>query len=164
MRTLIKIMSVLVVFVASGSGFANANRLSRRSEDLRRDIDMAATLSPVRPFAPAPAGPARRTGLHVFDQANQADGQRLFQTRCFVCHGRGGKGDGPSATGLAEKPQDLTDANWQRTTTDEVIRSVIQGGGAAIGKTGAMPPNPDLNQEQVLALTAYIRSLGTSGH
>ena len=156
-----RLLASLLTLVASESGFANANHLPGRGEDLSPDFGMFATLSPFRPFAHSPA---RNSGLHVFDQASQEDGQRLFQTRCFVCHGRGGKGDGPSATGLAEKPQDLTDANWQRTTTDEVIRSVIQGGGAVIGKTGAMPPNPDLNQEQVLALTAYIRSLGASGH
>jgi mono/diheme cytochrome c family protein len=120
---------------------------------------MTATLSPFRPFAPAAAGPARDPGFHLFDQANQADGEKLFQTRCFVCHGRGGKGDGPSAIGLAEKPQDLTDANWQRTTSDDRIRSVIQDGGLAIGKTGAMPPNPDLTQEQIQGLVAFVRSL-----
>jgi mono/diheme cytochrome c family protein len=99
-------------------------------------------------------------GFRLFDQANPAaDGQKLFETRCFVCHGRGGKGDGPSATGLAEKPQDLTDPNWQRSTSDDLIRSVIQGGGAAIGKTGAMPPNPDLTQEQIQGLVAFVRSL-----
>jgi mono/diheme cytochrome c family protein len=99
-------------------------------------------------------------GFRLFDQANPAaDGQKLFGTRCFVCHGRGGKGDGPSATGLAEKPQDLTDPNWQRSTSDDLIRSVIQGGGAAIGKTGAMPPNPDLTQEQIQGLVAFVRSL-----
>jgi mono/diheme cytochrome c family protein len=96
----------------------------------------------------------------LFDQANSAaDGQKLFQTRCFVCHGRGGKGDGPSAMGLAEKPQDLTDSNWQRATSDDQIRSVIQGGGAAIGKSGAMPPNTDLTQEQIQGLVAFVRSL-----
>jgi mono/diheme cytochrome c family protein len=98
-------------------------------------------------------------GFRLFDEADQPDGQRLFQTRCFVCHGRGGKGDGPSATGLAEKPQDLTDANWQRTTPDDRIRTVIQGGGPAIGKSGAMPPNPDLTQEQIQGLVTFVRSL-----
>lgn len=101
----------------------------------------------------------RLPGLHLFDQASQPDGQKLFETRCFVCHGRNGKGDGPSASGLAEKPQDLTDANWQRTTSDDRIRSVIQGGGPAIGKSGAMPPNPDLNAEQIQGLVAFVRSL-----
>src|SRR5215469_18943246 len=114
MPTLLRITFVFLGFVAFGSVFASANRLVQ-------------------------SGSHESSGFRLFDQAGQADGQKVFQTRCFVCHGRGGKGDGPSAAGLAEKPQDLTDANWQRTTTDDRIRSVIQGGGAAIGKTGAMP-------------------------
>jgi mono/diheme cytochrome c family protein len=97
--------------------------------------------------------------LRLFDQTDQPDGQKLFQTRCFVCHGRGGKGDGPSASGLAEKPQDLTDPTGQRATSDDRIRTVIQGGGIAIGKTGAMPPNPDLTQEQIQGLVSFVRSL-----
>lgn len=101
----------------------------------------------------------RAPAFRLFDQADQPDGQKLFQTRCFVCHGRGGKGDGPSATGLAEKPQDLTDPNWQRVTPDDRIRTVIQGGGIAIGKTSAMPPNPDLTQEQIQGLVSFVRTL-----
>jgi mono/diheme cytochrome c family protein len=122
------------VFVAFGFAGATAGRLT----------------SPANEKAPA---------FRLFDQTDQPDGQKLFQTRCFVCHGRGGKGDGPSATGLAEKPQDLTDPTWQRATSDDRIRTVIQGGGIAIGKTGAMPPNPDLNQEQIQGLVSFVRSL-----
>ncbi|MBV9733490.1 MAG: cytochrome c [Verrucomicrobia bacterium] len=131
---LLRTTFVFLGFLALGSGFASADRLVQ-------------------------SGSRKPSGFRLFDQAGQADGQKIFQTRCFVCHGRGGKGDGPSAAGLAEKPQDLTDANWQRSTTDERIRSVIQGGGAAIGKTGAMPPNPDLTQEQIQSLVAFVRSL-----
>ena len=86
-------------------------------------------------------------------------GEKLFQTRCFVCHGRDGKGDGPSSTSLAEKPQDLTDPNWQRSTPDERLHLAIQGGGLAIGRSDAMPPNSDLTEEQIQSLIAYVRSL-----
>jgi mono/diheme cytochrome c family protein len=125
-----------LALVAFGLEFASASRLAQSGNE-----------------------PGR--GFRLFDEAEQADGQRLFQTRCFVCHGRSGKGDGPSATGLAEKPQDLTDQNWQKNTTDDRIRTVIQGGGIAIGKSGAMPPNPDLTQEQIQGLVTFVRSLGT---
>jgi cytochrome c1 len=156
MPSLIRITSVCLALVAVGSGLASAGRLSAPS-DLPAGTVMVATLSPLRPFAPA--GPVR-SGFRLFDQGDQPDGQRLFQTRCFVCHGRGGKGDGPSATGLAEKPQDLTDPNWQKSTADDRIRTVIQGGGVAIGESGAMPPNPDLTQEQIQSLVSFVRSLG----
>jgi mono/diheme cytochrome c family protein len=160
MPSLIRITSVCLALVAVGSGLASASRLSAPSDDLPAGAVMVATLSPFRPFAPAAAGPIR-SGFRLFDQADQTDGQRLFQTRCFVCHGRSGKGDGPAVTGLAEKPQDLTDANWQRNTPDDRIHTVIQGGGVAIGKSGAMPPNPDLTQEQIQGLISFVRSLGT---
>jgi mono/diheme cytochrome c family protein len=129
MPTLLRITSVCLALVAFGSGFAYS-------------------------------GSHAASGLRLFDQANSAaDGQKLFETRCFVCHGRDGKGDGPSATGLAEKPQDLTDPNWQKSNSDDLIRIVIKDGGVAIGKTGAMPPNPDLTPEQIQGLVAFVRSL-----
>jgi mono/diheme cytochrome c family protein len=106
-----------------------------------------------------PTGRRERSGYSLFDQTDLTEGKRLFETRCFVCHGRDGKGDGPSATGLAEKPQDLTDPNWQKSNTDDLIGIVIKEGGVAIGKTGAMPPNPDLNKEQIQGLVAFVRSL-----
>ena len=108
-----------------------------------------------------PPGNHERSGYNLFDQPDLSEGKKLFETRCFVCHGRDGKGNGPSATGLAEKTQDLTDPNWQKSDSDDLIRIVIKQGGVAIGKTGAMPPNPDLTQEQIQSLVAFVRSLGT---
>ncbi|HEX4202355.1 MAG TPA: c-type cytochrome, partial [Chthoniobacterales bacterium] len=115
MPRLIRITSICLALVAVGAGLASASRLLAPSGDLPRGTVMGATLSPFRPFAPVVAEPVR-SGFHLFDQGDQPDGQKLFQTRCFVCHGRNGKGDGPSSSGLAEKPQDLTDPNWQRAT------------------------------------------------
>jgi cytochrome c oxidase cbb3-type subunit 3 len=107
-----------------------------------------------------PTGSRERSGYSLFDQTDLSEGKKVFETRCFVCHGRDGKGGGPSATGLAEKPQDLTDQNWQKSNTDDLIGIVIKEGGVAIGKTGSMPPNPDLTKEQIQSLVAFVRSLG----
>jgi mono/diheme cytochrome c family protein len=35
-------------------------------------------------------------------------GDELFKTYCAVCHGPGGKGDGPAAEALKQRPADLT--------------------------------------------------------
>ena len=35
-------------------------------------------------------------------------GDELFKTYCAVCHGPGGKGDGPAAEALKKRPADLT--------------------------------------------------------
>src|SRR5258707_485136 len=106
-----------------------------------------------------PSANEQAPAFRLFDQTDQPDGQKLFQTRCFVCHGRGGKGDGTSATGLAENPQDLTDPAWQQATSDNRIRTVIKGRGIAIRKTSAMPPNPHLSPEHIQGLVSFVRSL-----
>jgi len=86
-------------------------------------------------------------------------GEMIFQTRCFVCHGRGGKGDGPASTGLGAVVRDLTSPAWQDSTSDETIRKVIRSGAAAVGGTAAMVPNPDLSNAQIQSLVRYIRGL-----
>src|SRR5262249_16342916 len=86
-------------------------------------------------------------------------GEQIIQTRCFVCHGRSGVGDGPSAQGLGATVRDLTAANWQDSISDESIRRVIRNGAKAIGGSAAMPPNPDLSDAQIQSLTCYIRDL-----
>jgi len=86
-------------------------------------------------------------------------GEKIFQSRCFVCHGRDGRGSGPASQGLAQKPQDLTDLSWQRSVTDDQIKTVIRAGGAIIGKSGAMAPNPDLTNEDLNSLLEYVRQL-----
>ena|SRR6516164_3763093 len=86
-------------------------------------------------------------------------GEQIFKTRCFVCHGRTGVGDGPSAQGLGAPVRDLTAANWQDSISDESISRVIRSGAKAIGGSAAMPPNPDLSDAQIQSLTQYIRDL-----
>jgi mono/diheme cytochrome c family protein len=89
-----------------------------------------------------------------------AEGTALFEKRCFVCHGREGKGDGPTSKGAAIKPRDLSDPTWQNSTSDEQILKVIRNGGLAVGKSAGMPPNLDLTDAQVQTLCLFIRSLG----
>ena len=38
-----------------------------------------------------------------------ARGREIYMTRCAVCHGEEGRGDGPAVTGLPVKPPDLRD-------------------------------------------------------
>ena len=91
--------------------------------------------------------------------ASASPGEMIFQTRCFVCHGRGGKGDGPASTGLGATVRDLTSPAWQDSASDEMIRKVIRSGALAVGGTAAMAPNPDLSDAQIDSLTLYIRGL-----
>ncbi len=88
-------------------------------------------------------------------------GREVFLSRCALCHGEGGGGDGPGAAALKPPPRDLRDAAWQAATDDAALRKVIVEGGAASGKSAAMPPHPDLGQtpDQLEALLRFLRGL-----
>lgn len=78
----------------------------------------------------------------------------------MVCHGQSGKGDGPGAAALNPKPRDYTNAEWQKTVTDDEIAKIIVQGGAAVGKSPNMPANPDLasKPQVVQGLVKVVRS------
>jgi mono/diheme cytochrome c family protein len=88
-----------------------------------------------------------------------SDAKALFKLKCVVCHGDHGAGDGPGAAALVPKPRAFADAEWQTAVTDEHIKKIILEGGPAVGKSPAMPPNPDLKgKDEVLsALVKVIR-------
>jgi mono/diheme cytochrome c family protein len=87
------------------------------------------------------------------------DAHDLFKTRCAPCHGEKGHGDGPGAAALNPKPRNYTDVAWQDKVSDEDIKKTILYGGAAVGKSAAMPANPDLEDKPELdALVKKVRS------
>lgn len=89
------------------------------------------------------------------------DGKEVFKARCAPCHGESGKGNGPGAVALNPKPRDYTDVAWQKKVSDEDIKKTILYGGAAVGKSPAMPANPDLDgKPEVDALVKVVRQFG----
>ena len=78
------------------------------------------------------AGPSRA--------ADSAKGKEVYDTYCALCHGPTGLGDGVGAAALDPKPRDLSSATLLETYTDEYLVNVITNGGAAVGKSPAMPP------------------------
>jgi mono/diheme cytochrome c family protein len=121
---------------------------------------------PATPATPAvPAAPPAAVPPPAAAPAAAADvsaqAKKIFTERCVTCHGPAGAGDGPASAGLAPPPRNFQDPAWQRSVTDAHIEQIIQYGGAAVGKSAAMPPNPDLTSqpEVVAALRAYVRGL-----
>ena len=108
------------------------------------------------------AGCGKGGGGGTATAAIPAESQTIFTQRCTPCHGPSGAGDGPASAALSPKPRNFTDKAWQKSVTDEHIEKIVVGGGAAVGKSPAMPANPDLNgkPEVVAGLRAKIRSLG----
>lgn len=100
-------------------------------------------------------------GAANISPAARQEAENIFSTRCATCHGPQGRGDGPGSAGLNPKPRNFTLASWQGSVTDQHISTIIVSGGPAVGKSAAMPPNPDLQAkpEVVAALVAHVRAL-----
>lgn len=122
----------------------------------------AAPAAPAPAPAAAPAAPAAPTaGGAGASEAARLEAEQIFKTRCVTCHGPQGAGDGPASAGLTPPPRNFQDPAWQTSVTDAHIEQIVQYGGAAVGKSAAMPANPDLmgKPEVVTALRAYVRGL-----
>ena len=84
----------------------------------------------------------------------------LFTELCSVCHGVGGKGDGPSAQGLEPKPADFTNCKAMAKDSDDVLFKIIKGGGQSAGRSTVMPSWGDsLSDGQILELVKFVRGL-----
>lgn len=81
-------------------------------------------------------------------------GGLIYEKRCRLCHGAEGKGDGPMAARIREKPSDLTPADVRDRMTDGEIFYKI-----SVGK----PPMPSmegtLTEGEIWTLVNYVRSL-----
>ena len=110
--------------------------------------------------APAPAAAPAPTAADA-SAAATAEAEKIFSERCVTCHGPNGGGDGPASAGLVPKPRNFQDSAWQQSVKDEYIEQIVQYGGAAVGRSPAMPANPDLMSKPavVAALRAHVRSL-----
>jgi mono/diheme cytochrome c family protein len=110
----------------------------------------------------AAASPAGSTeGSAEPSDADREEAKTIFSTRCTACHGENGAGDGAASSGLDPKPRDLTAAEWQDSVDDEFIEKIIKYGGAAVGKSAAMPSNPDMSSKPkvLTALRDHVRGL-----
>lgn len=89
-------------------------------------------------------------------------GRYLFQKQCTTCHGTTGRGNGPWAAELTDKPRNFRTGIFKfRTTpfgmlpTDDDLRRTIRSG---ISGT-AMPFFASLSDDDVTALITYVKSL-----
>lgn len=116
-------------------GASSSTHLALPDDDTRRAS---------RPDVPLTQAPPAATPV----SPQVAEGGRLFVTyNCGDCHGAGGSG--------AMAPS-LGDNRWRYGgTQDEVFRSIAEGRPGGMPAWGATIPGP-----QMIALTAYVRSLG----
>ncbi len=101
------------------------------------------------------------SSVPAISPAAKQEAAEIFSSRCTVCHGAQGAGDGPGSAGLTPKPRNFQDKAWADSVKDDYLANIIKNGGGAVGKSPAMPPNPDLAEktEVVNALVAHVRGL-----
>jgi mono/diheme cytochrome c family protein len=88
------------------------------------------------------------------DQVSIERGAELFKINCVLCHGTEGKGDGPVASHLQNKPFDLTSFPIH-SFSDGGIFFVI-----STGVPGKMPAlNENLTERERWDVVNYVRTL-----
>ena len=90
---------------------------------------------------------------------NVEAGGKLYQARCSPCHGPDGKAATPTAQALTPKPRDHTDGAYMNQLSNEHLAKVIKNGGPSVGKSQIMPAHPDLNDQQIEDVIAFVRAL-----
>jgi len=86
-------------------------------------------------------------------------GERVYYRYCADCHGPDGRGSW-RATLFLIRPGDLTDSAWMRASSDAYLRDLIKHGGSPLGKPGMPGFGFHLDDRQVDAVLAHVRTLG----
>lgn len=79
-------------------------------------------------------------------------GRELYMDRCSDCHGNNGKGKGPGASDLDQKPTNFTDAKVHKQTDGELFWKISQGHKPMPGY------GKKLNEEQRWQLVHFLRT------
>lgn len=84
--------------------------------------------------------------------------RETFVEMCSICHGVGGKGDGPSAAGLNPRPADFTNCAVMQKQSDATLFTIIKQGGQGAGRSTVMPAWGDaLPDGQIQQLVSVVR-------
>lgn len=96
------------------------------------------------PLPPSPRGPE--------------PGRSLFRTHCASCHGADGRGRSWRARLLLLRPGNLATPRTA-VLSDQYLVDIIRHGGASFGKPGMPSFGFVLSEDEIQALTQYLRTL-----
>ncbi len=82
-------------------------------------------------------------------------GKMLYTSKCQLCHGIKGDGNGRAAAYLGSKPADFTDPKFWRENDDKKITHIIENGQDEM-------PAFELKPEEMKALIGYLHSFNPS--
>ena len=93
--------------------------------------------------------------------AYAADAKDIFAARCAMCHGDKGEGNGAAATAFPadQKPASFASGKFKYVTDESKFSDLIKKGGAGVGLSALMPPQPDLSDADIKSLFAFVTSL-----
>ena len=76
-------------------------------------------------------------------------GKTLFDSKCVICHGADGKGDGPAAAALNPPPRDFQRPQFWQGNVNQKIADTIRNG---------LSPMPafDLSDAEIKAIIDYM--------
>lgn len=113
---------------------------------------------------PALAGAAAMllSNIAAAEMVKAYEGRKLFNTYCFLCHGVDGKGAGPLAKSLKEKPKNLVaNAKLRELSLREMSRT-IKGKGAHGGISEMPQWGVVLSEPQIESIASYVMFLQRS--
>jgi len=109
-----------------------------------------------------------------FHPTTAVSGKVLYGQYCAVCHGIDGKGSGPAAVALKQRPTDLTQLNHQNggLFPEEHFMKMMNGELSTAAHGSANMPiwgsdfrktasNPNLAQDRIYSLMNYIEGMQT---
>jgi mono/diheme cytochrome c family protein len=80
---------------------------------------------------------------------NEDQGKSLYEQKCMICHGAGGKGDGPAAAALNKPPADFNKSEFWQGDAEKKITDAIRNGRSPM-------PAFDLSSEEIKAIIDYL--------
>jgi len=90
----------------------------------------------------------------------QAQGKRVFYEYCVWCHADSTPAGPSNRANLNPNPPLASDGATLNALSDDFMRNVITLGGAAAGKSAAMPPwGKTLRQDDIEAVIAFYRAI-----
>ena len=140
---IVALISLPAFVVACGGGDMNVN-----SGNGNRSAVTSNSNRPAVTASNSNTSSSANANQSVTATATDIDAAALFrEQKCVNCHGEDGKGKRKGAP-------DFTNAQWQNKESDEDLAEQIRE-----GDPPKMPPfGSKLNEEQIKALVAYVRS------
>ena len=107
--------------------------------------------------APESAATMIESRVEEHEQRPNQAGRLIYQSRCALCHGESGLGDGRMAAIVKSPPPfNLT----LSVMPDAYLKEIITRGGEAMGRSVQMPPWVDeLSPTEIELVIAYIKTL-----